>query len=519
MTKSYDAIVIGSGFGGSVAALRLAEKGYRVAVCEQGRNITPQDMEAAAKQVRKLLWMPKLGMRGYFSCTVYRHTAVLGGVGVGGGSLVFGGVLLRPSAACYQDTAWQESAPDWKEKLSPHFDTAERMLGLTTNPDFGVQDQYLKQTAEKLGCGESFSNVPSAIYYGEAGQEDPDPFFDRQGPARTGCTRCVECLSGCRYGAKNSLDKNYLYLTQTQGATLHTEQRIRAIRRHNEGHYTVETQSGKQLSAPKVVLACGVQGTIELLFRCRDHLKTLPHISQQLGHHIRTNSESIPVVLDQDPDTDLTEGASISSHFYFGDKTHIIQNRFPPAYDFMRWQLGPLIAEPSPAKRAAMTLATLLRHPLRSTAALRAKNFTKRCTALTVMQQSDNALRFRYGRGLCTAYAKGLHTEVVQSVDAPSYIQEAMEAAQAYAEVSGGIPLDYVSSTLLNAPATGHIMGGAIVGSAVETGVVNQQGEVHGYPGLYIADGSIIPANLGVNPSLTITALAEHIMAGIQPLH
>ena len=393
------------------------------------------------------------------------------------------------------------------------------MLGVTPNPDFGTQDRYLRDTATALGVDDSFGKVPSGIYYGDSAVEVEDPFFDGRGPRRTGCTRCGECLTGCRYASKNSLDQNYLYLAEAQGATILESHKVTAIRPDPAGGYLVETELGAQIKANKVVLAAGVQGTVELLFRCRDLLGTLPDLSSRLGDRVRTNSESIPVVLDKDEDGDLTEGAAISTHLFFGKHTHVIQNRIPKGHSFMKWQLGPLVPEPNPLKRTLRTLWRFLVHPLQSSVALRARNFHKRITALTVMQQSDNELCFRYSRSVTTGFRKGLVSGMVKDVDPPSYIPEAMEVAQTYAKVSGGIPLDYISSTLLNVPTTAHILGGAIMGATREHGVVDFTCEVFDYPGLYVCDASVIPANLGVNPSLTITAFAERAMSLIPAKH
>lgn len=516
--KRVDAVVIGSGFGGSVAALRLAEKGYSVAVLEQGRRITPEDMEAAATSPRKLLWAPHLGMRGYFARNVYHHITILGGVGVGGGSLVYAAVLLRPRTKFAESPLWGRMGIDWEKDLEPHYATAERMLGVKPNPWFGEQDEYLKAAAEAMNAGETFGPVPQGIYFGEPDVRRDDPYFGGKGPARTGCRFCGECMTGCRFDSKNTLDKNYLYLAEKLGAEILPEHRATAIRPDAEGGYVVDTANGVSLSAKKVFLSAGVLGTLELLFRCRDELKTLPGISRQLGKVVRTNSEAIPGILSNDPETDLTEGTGISTHFYANADTHITQNRFARGWEFMKWYMGPLVDDPVPWRRSLRTLGQMMLHPVESTRPLRAKNFHKRFTGLTVMQDLDNEIAFRYGRSPFSLGIKRLQSVPVAGREAPSYIPEANAATRAFAEAAGGQPVDNLMTSLLNTSITAHILGGACMGDSPENGVVNSEGELFGYPGIHVTDASIIPANVGVNPSLTITALAEYCMSRVEPV-
>ncbi len=511
----YDAIIIGSGFGGSVSALRLSEKGYRVAVLEQGRRAKPADLEETAQGPRRLFWAPALGLKGYFTQHIFRHVTIVGGVGVGGGSLVYAAVLLEPDRDFFTDPAWSKLGVEWEGELSAHYETAKKMLGRTTNPYFGQMDTYLRQTAESMDAGETFGPTPLGIYFGEAKRTMADPFFAGRGPARTGCELCGACLTGCPHNAKNSLDKNYLYLAEDLGAHVIPERKVTLIRPVAGGYQLemVNPLNKKERIAPlratKVILAAGVLGTLALLFRCRDHFKTLPGISPQLGRIVRTNSEAIVASLSPDRELDLTEGPAISSEFYPGGKTHVTQNRFPAGYNFMRWYMSPMVDDELPWRRALKTLAGYVRHPRQIAGGWFDGDWNKRVSILSVMQQQDNHLSFTYGRGLLSPFGRRLKSSVPSGRRAPSYIPEANRAARLFAQHSGGTPFNSIQESLANLSVTAHIMGGCHMGHSAADGVIDTNHELFGYPGLYVIDGSAISANVGVNPALTITALAE----------
>lgn len=514
----YDVIVIGSGFGGSVAALRLSEKGYRVAVVEMGRRVTPADIKKANQSPLDLFWMPGLGLRGFFTQRFFKHVNIVGGVGVGGGSLVYAAVLLEPKKAFYHDPAWSSIGPDWETELHPHYHVAARMLGRVTCPTSGVQDEYLKKTAVELGVGATHGPVPLGIFFGEG--ESPDPFFYGAGPVRSGCIECGACLAGCATGAKNSLDKNYLYLAEKLGAQILPERKVTAIRTVTGGYEMelVNPLSGARypaLSAPQVVLAAGVLGTLELLFRSRER-GLLGRLSPALGKRVRTNSEAITAVLSNDPSVDMSHGPAISSDFHANAYTHITQNRLPASYWFMKLYSGPLVDGARPISRALKTIVNFFIHPLEATASLRiAKDWHKRITLISTMQNLDNQMAFGWGRGLFSGFRKGLQSVMPLGNRAPTYIPEANAATRLYARLLGGTPHNALLESLLNMSVTAHILGGCPIGSNAETGVINDQHEVFGYPGLFVVDGSAIPANVGVNPSLTITAMAERAMSFI----
>lgn len=517
----YDFIIVGSGFGGSVSALRLAEKGYRVAVLEQGRRVTPDDMLAASHDIRRLFWWPALRLYGFFAQTIYRHVGIVSGVGVGGGSLVYAAVLLEPRREFFADPAWAGLGVDWRAELAPRYTTAARMLGCTVETHYGQMDRYLQQAAAAMGAAETFGPPPLGIYFGTPRETRPDPFFDGCGPARTGCRLCGDCLTGCPYGSKNSLDQNYLYLAERLGVQILPERRVTCIRPLAAGGYEVDMVDPRgrrrhlPLRAGAVVLSAGVLGTLTLLLRCRDELKTLPGLSAQLGRAVRTNSEAIVAALVRDPAADLTGGTTISSHFYPDEYTHITQNRLPQGHTFMRWYMGPAVDEPQPLRRALKTLAAFARHPLASTIAWRASNWHRRATLLTVMQHLDNQLGFRYGRGALSPFRNRLSSAPPPGRRAPTYLATANVAMRAYAQAAGATPQNVLFESIGNLSITAHILGGCRMGTSAETGVIDTDHQVFGYPGLYVVDGSAVSANVGVNPSLTITALAERCMARI----
>lgn len=512
-SPDFDVAIVGSGFGGAVSALRLAEQGRSVVVLEQGRRHAPADLLAARRDPRKYLWAPGLGLRGFFWQRLLRHVGVIGGSGVGGGSIVWAGVLLEPHEPFFRDPAWAGLHADWRAELAPHYATAARMLGRTPAPVSGPMDDHLRAAATTLGAGASYAPTPMAIHFGREGVTEPDPFFGGEGPERTGCRLCGGCLVGCPYGAKNTLDLNYLWLAERRGAQIRPEHRVTGLTPLPGGGYELSVAGQPPVRAREVVLAAGVLGTLELLFRCRDVLGTLPHVSPTLGRRVRTNSEAITAILADDRDADLTRGPSISSEFYPDAHTHVTQNRYVGGWH-MRFLLGPLVDGDEPRTRARRALGLIARHPLRQLRLMFAPGFVRRLSALTVMQSAENELQLVHRRSRLRPWRRALQSVVpVGATPAPSYLPQANAAARAFAASIGGTPLNMLIETVGGKGMTAHILGGAVIGAGPHDGVVDTDHELFGHPGIYVVDGSAVPANVGVNPSLTITALAERFAA------
>jgi cholesterol oxidase len=385
---------------------------------------------------------------------------------------------------------------------------ASKMLGRVTCPTSHKQDELLKLTAQEMNVEKTFGSVPLGIYFGK--ENSPDPFFNGEGPVRNGCIECGACLAGCATGSKNTLDKNYLYFAEKLGAQILPERKVTTLRAVENGYEIkmVNPLNGKKyapLSAPKVILAAGVLGTLEILFRARE-TRTLTNISPMLGQRVRTNSEAIVGVLSKDTSIDLSHGPAISSDFHANEHTHVTQNRLPASYWFMKLYSGPLVDGTKPFARALRSLAQFIIHPLNSTASMRVfKDWHKRITLLSIMQNLDNQMSFQWS-GLLK---KGLRSATATGKSAPAFIQEANDAARAFAKISNGVPHNSLIESVMNMSVTAHILGGCPIGSDSAHGVIDSKHEVFGHAGLYVMDGSAIPANVGVNPSLTITALAE----------
>jgi cholesterol oxidase len=514
MSEAFDVLIIGSGFGGSVSALRLAEKGYRVAVLEQGRELGADDLRRAGQSMRHLLWAPALGLRGPLAQKVYRNVGVVHGVGVGGGSLVYAAVLLEPLEAFYRDPAWAALDDDWQTSLAPHYRRARQMLGVADNPYQGLQDQWLQQTAAALGVAQSYGPVPQGIYFGPEAPAQ-DPYFDGRGPQRSGCNRCGSCISGCPQGAKNSLDLNYLHLARQMGVQVFSDTRVSHISRQGAGyrvHLRSRRHALRSLDAPQIIVAAGVLGSLEILFASRDRYRSLPQLPAALGEHVRTNSEAI-VAIRGGSGVDISRGTTISSHCHVDAQTHITQNRFPRSYNFMRLYMGPLVDDARPLRRAGKVLGELLRRPLHWLGHWRTADWYRRISVLTVMQQADNQLAFAYRRRWWRLGGFALDSRLSVGEASPTYLPQANRAARAFAEASGGEALNVLPESLGNRAVTAHLLGGAVIAGSPAEGVVDARHQVFGHPGLYVIDGSSIAANVGVNPSLTIAALAERAIS------
>ncbi|HEX2223067.1 MAG TPA: GMC family oxidoreductase [Thermoanaerobaculia bacterium] len=522
----YDYIVVGSGFGGSVSALRLSEKGYKVLVIEAGRRWRAQDFPKTNWKVRKFLWLPALFCYGIQRLTLLKDVLVLSGAGVGGGSLVYANTLLVPTAEAFQRGNWPRGL-DWQQTLAPHYETAQRILGVTRNPHVWPGDRALYDFAKSLGKEDTFRQANVAVLLGDRpGEAVGDPFFGGEGPERTTCNYCGGCMVGCRHGAKNTLDKNYLYFAEKLGAEILPETLVTGVEPVGEdgrGGYVVRTESSirklrkgrRALRARGVVLSAGALGTVNLLMRCKEEGR-LPRLSPALGHHVRTNSEVLAGVTARADDVDYSKGIAIGTGFHPDPDTYMEVVRYPAGSDVMSF-LGTLLVDGgSRLGRPLRWLGTCLRHPVDFLRTLNPFGWARRSTILLVMQTLDNSIRLERARRWFWPFSKGLTSRRAPGEPGiPSYIPVANEGARHLAKTTGAFPSSAINEVLLNVPTTAHILGGAAMGSSPEEGVIDSRNRVFGYENLYVIDGSMIPGNLGVNPSLTITALAEHAMSHI----
>ncbi len=522
----YDWLVIGSGFGGSVSALRLAEKRYSVGVLECGRRFADHEFPKNTGDLRRYFWNPRLGMKGIFRLTTFKDVSVVSGCGVGGGSLGYACTLYVPPTQFFEDRQWAELA-DWERELAPHYVEAQRMLGVTENPHEDPADQLLRELGQELGVDDSYKRTPVGIYFGEHGQTVADPFFGGDGPDRTGCNLCGRCMVGCVHGAKNTLVKNYLWFAERRGANVMPERTVVDIRPlgaadGSDGYEVESIRSGawfrkdrQVLRARGVVLAAGPLGTNRLLQKCRLE-GSLPGISQRVGELVRTNSESIlTVTVPEDYSENLIQRVAITSSIYPDPNTHIETVTYGDGGDSMRLLYTLLTGDGTRVTRPLKLLAQIIRHPDRLAKVLFAKHWSRRTIILLVMQTLDNAIALRPRKGPFGSF--WLQTEQDPERPNPTFIPIANKAAEWFAERTGGIAQSSFTEAMFNIPSTAHILGGAVIAADASQGVVDARHRVFGYENLLVCDGAAVPANVGVNPSLTITALAERAMSLVPP--
>lgn len=520
--QHYDWIIIGSGFGGSVSALRLTEKGYRVLLIEKGKRFAPEDFPATNWDLKRWMWMPSLGMQGIFQMSFMEHVTILHGVGVGGGSLVYANTLPTPRDDFFEARSWAHLA-DWKGELTPHYATARRMLGAATNPLETAGDRVLEEVARDIGRREHFHRTDVAVHFGKPGVRVPDPYFDGDGPERVGCTFCGGCMTGCRVGAKNTLDKNYLWLAEKRGLTLIAETEVTAVRPKGDG-YVVEAQRsvpprkrGVRYTADKVIFAGGVMGTMPLLLAMKEDDKGLPRLSDRLGERVRTNSESLIGVVAPDYPEMLSKGIAITSILHTDEHSHIEPVRYGSGSGFFRALTLPHAPGASLRERVTTMGKALLSDPKKWARAFTVKDFAAHSQVMLYMRTLEGTLTMKLGRSAFTAFRKGLITVLDDPSQAPqAFMPEATDLASRFADKVGGVSMTLLTETLLGTPSTAHILGGATMGRHADEGVIDQDHKVFGYDGLYVIDGSAVSANPGVNPSLTITALAERALSKVR---
>jgi cholesterol oxidase len=508
-----------------VTALRLTEKGYRVGVIEAGRRFADDDFAKTNWDVKNFYWAPRLRCFGIQRIRVLKNVVVLAGAGVGGGSLVYANTLYEPQTdAFFKDRQWADIA-DWKQELTPHYDQAKRMLGVTLNPTVTAADEVLRKVATKMGVGDSYHAAPVGVFFGRDGAKEPgtlveDPFFGGAGPARNGCLECGECMVGCRHNAKNTLVKNYLHLAEKAGAEVLPMTTVVDVRQRTDGGYAVEvTPTGKgsrhrrTLTAREVVLAAGTWGTQELLHQMKMS-GSLPGISDQLGYLTRTNSESIcsaSLNLRNRKDQDFHHGVAITSSIHPDERTHIEPVRYGQGSNSMSFLQTVMTNGGGRTPRPLRWLRAVLRHPLNFLALyLGIKDWSNRTIIALVMQTHDNSITVfgkKNWRGKFKLSSRQGHGE-----PNPTWIPAANEATRLMADEIGGAAYGSTGE-IFDIPMTAHFLGGCAIGASAETGVIDAYHRVFGHPGLHIVDGSAISANIGVNPSLTITAQAERAMS------
>jgi cholesterol oxidase len=516
----YDYVVIGSGFGGSVSALRLAEKGYRVAVLEKGKRYQPQDFPRTNWHIRKSLWRPELGLYGLWNLTLLKHVLILHGSGVGGGSLIYANQLLVPPDEVFSRSEWGPG--DWQARLAPFYALARRMLGANPSPSVGRADEVLRQVGREVRGKDTFHINDVGVFFGEPGKKVADPYFDGQGPERTGCTFCGACMIGCREGGKNTLDKNYLYLAEHRfGVSVLPETEVIGVRPAGKG-YEIITRKSTGMQHPRnrilaggVIFSGGVMGSVKLLKQCQA-LGLLPKLSAQLGNYVRTNSEAILCVRARDRNANYSDHIAINSGIYPDQDTHIEIVRFNKGSDLMGLVTSLLTDGGGGKPRALHFFKNVLSQPGAFVKSLWPFGFGARTPILLVMQTVDNYIRLEYKPRWWRLGNKSINTGIPPEWEGrrvPTYIPIANEIARRMGAKIDAQPLGSWPEALFDIPTTAHILGGAVMGATPEQGVVDFSGQVHGYPNLYVVDGSNVPVNLGVNPSLTITALSEYIMS------
>ena len=518
---NYDYIIIGSGFGGSVSALRLAEKGYSVLVIEKGKRYQPQDFPKTNWNLRKYLWLPSLFLYGIQKITFLKDVLVLHGTGVGGGSLVYANTHLSPPANVYQDARWTDS--NWKSRLEPVYALARKMLGTVTVKHIAESDRLLQELDAESKGKSSFYSVDAGVFFGEPDVTVADPYFDGKGPDRTGCNFCGNCMVGCRFNAKNTLDRNYLYLAEQLGAEILPETEVTDILQMQNKSYRIITKKStgifhtkKEITCNNIVMAAGVLGTVKLLMSCLQR-GSLSKLSNCLGQYVRTNSEAIVGTrTGRKFRKNLNNGVAISAGYYPEKDTHIEAVRFGKGNGALSFLTTFMVSRRGNAPQVIKWFAAFIKQPLKVLKAMNPIGWASSSIILLVMQPKSNYLKLKFERRWWRFGKHTINSSLSAAGNIPSSIPAGDDAAKKLARITDGVPMTTVTDTLFNIPTTAHILGGCIIGKDEKSGVVNSQGEVFNYPGMYITDGSIIPVNLGVNPSLTITAMAEYVMSQIE---
>jgi cholesterol oxidase len=509
LEESYDYIIIGSGFGGAVSALRLAEKGYSVLVIEKGKKYGNADFPKTNWNVRKWFWVPGIKLFGIQKLTFFRHITILSGVGVGGGSLVYANTLPKPKSAFFNQGSWA-GLENWESELAPFYDTAAKMLGAAVNPLLAESDRALQKLAQQINKANNFSPTTVGVFFGEPEKTVEDPYFNGKGPERKGCIHCGACMTGCRQNAKNSLDKNYLHLAQDLGVTVLPEHEVVGVKPlddHGEKGYEITFRqstkyfSGKKRSTSKgVIFSGGVLGTVPLLLKLEN--SSLPHLSPRVGDMIRTNNEALIVNTSIDKNPEFHKGLAIGSILELDGNTHLEPVRYGEGSGFWRLTMIPIVCEPNFLKRILKLIMVWVKNPVLWLKILFVRDHAKSSSVLLFMQHLDSTLKLRKG-------IFGTKTRIEKGKAPTPFMPEAHAIAHAYSKIIHAGSQVIVTETITGIPSTAHILGGACMGKTKEDGVIDSNNKVFGYENMYIFDGSVISSNPGVNPSLTITAISE----------
>jgi cholesterol oxidase len=514
----YDYVIIGSGFGGSVSAYRLSQKGYKVLVIERGKWFKADDFPKTNWNFKRFFWMPKLKLNGILKLTFFRHITVLSGSGVGGGSLVYCATLPVPKSKFFKKGSWKD-LDDWEETLKPFYTKAKVMLGRATNTTLKASDEDFRILAKELDIEDKFRPTEVGIFMGEAGKTVADPFFNGEGPERTGCTHCGACMSGCRNNSKNSLDKNYIYLSQKLGAEIQAERHVYDVKPiDNDGTlgYTISHKSSTQLldfktktiTAANVIFAGGAIGTNKLLLQLKTN-KSLSNLSERLGKQIRTNNEALCVVTTPDDSLDRSEGVSIGSIIDIDEDTHIESTRWGAGSSALRVGMLPMINGDNIFIRLYNLFKDWCKSPILNFKTQFVRNWSERTNIILFMQTIDSTLQFKLNK-------LGMMVSDVEEGKPPTpFLPLAQKLSHKLARIMKGKSFGWATEALFGIPTTAHILGGATMGDSIETGVVDKHNRVFGYKNMLICDGSTLSSNPGVNPSLTITAITEHAMSHI----
>ncbi len=518
LKEKYDYIIIGSGFGGSVSALRLAEKGYSVLVVEKGKWYQGEDFPKTNWNLKRWLWAPGIKLFGILKLSLFRHVTVLSGVGVGGGSLVYANTLPKPKSKFFNHGSWAGLA-NWEEELAPFYEKAWKLLGASENPLLDEADFAMRNLAKSIGKEKEFRPTKVAIYFGDKGKTVDDPYFKGKGPDRTGCTGCGACMTGCRYNAKNTLDKNYLHLAQQLGVHIIAESKVKNVEilentNGSDGYkitYKKATRwfsKSSSIESKGVVFSGGVLGTIPLLLKLKK--TTLPLLSNMVGNDIRTNNEALIVNVSLNKDKDLSKGIAIGSIIDLDENSHLEPVKYGAGSGFWRMVMMPMVSERNFFLRIIKLLIIPFTAPIQWLKTIFVDDFAKRTSVLLFMQNLDSTLRLKKGFW-------GVATRITKGKPPSAFIPEAHDIAKKHAKLTNSKSVVMFTETLTGIPSTAHILGGAVMGKDATEGVIDKNNKVFGYTNMYVVDGSMISANPGVNPSLSITAIAERAMSKLKP--